>query len=90
MTVERCMGVVVKSWRSKFFNSKKAVIVSCLISLIFFFLNFQQMITGRYMSSNSNSNGTLDNTISSYVFTQMIFVYNQVTNEVLALTKNSF
>ena len=39
MSVERCCSVLIKTWRLKKFNSKKAVIVSCVIVVFFVCFN---------------------------------------------------
>ena len=36
MTVERCFSVTIKTWRTKYFNSKIAAIVSAVIFVVIF------------------------------------------------------
>ena len=54
MTIERCLSIKLKWWRSAIFNAKKAVILSFFIILVVFLFNFHTNFLGKYVEKNGS------------------------------------
>ena len=54
MTVERCLTGSIKTWRSKYFNSKKATIVSLMVCAILLIMIIPFITLIDYKNSNGD------------------------------------